>query len=325
MTVNPDAEKMQAIFRKYNIQTLYHFTDINNLLHIDKCNGLWSKEKLERHGFLDSVVTGGNELSLSLDIELGNWDKVHLYFCPNTPMAYTKQQDAHLCYLVIKPDVAFQQGVFFTNTNATRKRNGHRRDQGLEGLKLVDFDTIKSTLKTGPKPWDQTWHRNVQAECLTPQEVSIDKILSINFISKASLEEGNRLWGNKPHPPFKIDKRLFHDGFPVVNSATLTSSNVSKDNINSEHFKHEDNFLVGVQRITLLISIKATPELEAKAIWFLENGDKIDESTTIFENQATYWHWPSINSVNLNCGQYSVEYYVGNIRWVRIPFVIHDF
>ncbi|PIZ18565.1 MAG: hypothetical protein COY50_14695 [Deltaproteobacteria bacterium CG_4_10_14_0_8_um_filter_43_12] len=214
---------------------------------------------------------------------------------------------------------------FFTNTNATRKRNGHRRDQGLEGLKLVDFDTIKSTLKTGPKPWDQTWHRNVQAECLTPQEVSIDKILSINFISKASLEEGNRLWGNKPHPPFKIDKRLFHDGFPVVNSATLTSSNVSKDNINSEHFKHEDNFLVGVQRITLLISIKATPELEAKAIWFLENGDKIDESTTIFENQATYWHWPTINSVNLNCGQYSVEYYVGNIRWVRIPFVIHDF
>ena len=121
MTVNPNAEKMQAIFRKYNIQTLYHFTDINNLLHIDKCNGLWSKEKLERHGFLDSVVTGGNELSLSLDIELGNWDKVHLYFCPNTPMAYTKQQDAHLCYLVIKPDVAFQQGVCYKYQCYTKK------------------------------------------------------------------------------------------------------------------------------------------------------------------------------------------------------------
>lgn len=324
MAFHPDTEKMQAIFRKYNIQTLYHFTDINNLPIIAKCNGLWSKEKLERYGFLDSVVTGGNELSLSLDRELGNWDKVHLYFCPNTPMAYTKQQEAHLCYLVIKPDVAFQQGVFFTNTNATRKRNGHKRGQGLEGLKLVDFETIKSTFKTGPKPWDQAWHRNVQAECLIPQKVSIENILSINFISKASLEEGSRLWGKTPYPQFKVDESLFHESFPVVTSAILTSSNISKDNVNSE-FEHMDSFLTGVQRITLLTSVKATPELEAKAIWFLENGEKIDESTTIFENQATYWHWPSINSVNLNCGRYRVEYYVGNIRWVSIPFDIHDF
>lgn len=324
MHFHSDADKMQAMFRKYNIQTLYHFTDINNLPIIAKCNGLWSKERLEKQGLLTNIATGGNELSLSLDREFENWDKVHLYFCPNTPMAYNKQMESHLCYLVIKSDVAFQKGVFFTNTNATRKRNGHRRGQGLEGLNLVDFDTIKSTLKSGPKPWDQTWHRNVQAECLIPAEVSINDILSIVFISKASLEEGKRLWGNRPHSFFKVNKNLFHEGFPVVNSAILTSYNVSKDNVSSQIFEHEDTFELG-QKITLLVSVKTTPGLKAKIVWLRGNGVIIDESTTEFEEQTTYWHWPNINSVALNDGNYNVEYYIGNIRWVRIPFAIHNF
>ncbi|MDI6735778.1 MAG: DarT ssDNA thymidine ADP-ribosyltransferase family protein [bacterium] len=317
-------KKIKEIFSRHNIKVFYHFTDINNLPIIGKCNGLWSKEKLEEHGFLSDIVTGGNELSLNLDKELENWNKVHLYFCPNTPMVYNKQKESHSCYFIIKPDVAFEQGVFFTNTNATRKRNGHKRDHGLEGLKLVDFDTIKSTLETGPKPWDKTWHRNVQAECLIPQEVSIDKILSINFISEASLEEGNRLWRNNLHPPFKVDNNLFYAGFPVVNSAILTSSDISKDNVKSKHFEHEDTFVSG-QKITFLVNVQATPGLEANIKWFLENRDIINESTTVFENQSNYWHWTSIDSANLNSGRYNVEYYLGNTRWIRITFIIYDF
>ena len=250
---------------------------------------------------------------------------VHLYFCPHTPMVYNKQSEAHLCYLLIKPDIALNQGVFFTNTNATRKRNGHKRAEGIEGLTLIDFDVIKSTLKTAPKPWDPTWHRNVQAECLVPKEVPIDYVEAINFISEASLKDGKRLWGNKPHPPFKINKSFFHEGFPVLDSVILTSSDISKDNVNSQPFEHEDKFCLGVQKITLLTSVKAIPCLEAKTVWFSTKEKKIHESSTTFENQNTYWHWPSLNAGNLSAGEYYVEYYIGSIRWITIPFTLFDF
>ena len=114
-TFHSQATDIKKILAKYGIRRLYHFTAIDNLSFITRYNGLWSKQKLEQAGLLnDRVITGGNELSLNLDRQCGNWDKVHLCFCPNTPMAYRIQQNpenrdpqsAHICYLLIDPTVA---------------------------------------------------------------------------------------------------------------------------------------------------------------------------------------------------------------------------
>ena len=72
LNFNPDYQKIKATLDGHNIKQLYHFTTIDNLSLISKCDGLWSKKKLEKYNLLDKILTGGNELSLDLDKELGN-------------------------------------------------------------------------------------------------------------------------------------------------------------------------------------------------------------------------------------------------------------
>lgn len=316
---SPDYKEIKAVLDKHNIKGLYHFTDISNLPLILKCDGLWSKERLENANLLSKVITGGNSLSKDLDIYWGNWDKVSLNWGPKMPMMWHIQQQRHLCFFVIKPEIALQSGVVFTDKNATD--NTQKREQGILGLNLIDFSAIKDPYaNTNPER-----KKKKQAEILVSNEVSFSQVANIVFISEAGLNEGKRLWGNKPHPPFKINKNLFHEGFPVLDSVILTSSDISKDNVDLQSFEHEDKFCLGVQKITLLTSVKATPCLEAKTVWFSAKEKKIYESTTTFENQNTYWHWSSINAVNLSAGEYYVEYYIGNIRWITIPFTLFDF
>ncbi len=324
MQLHHQAAQVKRVLEGNKIKTLYHFTAIGNLTWIAKYRCLLSKGMLEQEGIFDEIETGGNELSLNLDRELGNWDKVHLYFCPNTPMAYGKQGEAHAVYILIKPDIALWQGVLFTDTNATRKREGgHQREQGVEGLKLVDFETIRATIDGGPKPWDRTWHRNVQAEILVPDRIPLEYVDHIAFISPASLEEGKRLWGNGEHPPFEINYSLFHSGFPYVKEVILTTQEVNANTIESAKFIDKREFTVGRDsKITLLINLKAVPGLQANVLWTTRDGKIIVEDNIEFEKEGDYWHWPAIKTAKLGIGSYFVEYRLGDIRWVKIPFEI---
>ncbi|MDI6714153.1 MAG: DarT ssDNA thymidine ADP-ribosyltransferase family protein [Thermodesulfovibrio sp.] len=317
MTLNlhPFAKEMELIIKKNNIQALYHFTNIDNLSLIAECNGLWSKERLEKEGLLSRVIRGGNSLSKDLDIYWGNWNKVSLNWGPKMPMMWHIQQQSHLCFFLIKPEVALRKGVVFTDRNATD--TNQLRKEGVEGLKLVDFSAVND-----PYAYMNTERKKKkQAEILIPDEISLDYVKGVAFISEASRKEGERLWGDKPHPPFIINKTLFHEGFPVVNSAILTSYNISKGNVTLQKFDHENTFKLG-QKITLLVSVKSTPGMKTKTIWFGSNEDIIDESIIEFDDENTYWHWSTINAIDMNEGNYNVEYYTGDIRWIRIPFLI---
>lgn len=323
------APEMKRILDRHGIQWLYHFTAIDNLPVIAECMGLWSKERLEQAGLLDRIITGGNELSLQLDRRLGNWDKVHLYFCPKTPMAYRKQQNpedidpqsAHICYLIIDPTVAQWDGVVFTDTNATASE--HERKQGLEGLELIDFDTIRSHLNDRFVEPRQRWHRNVQAECLVPDEIPLNYVSGILFISQASLKEGQRLWGDTDHPPFSVDEDLFQTGFPWVKDFILTSQEVTRENVHSALFRDKRNFSKSLDsRITLLTSLYPTAGVQAKVIWLDNSGDPISESQVEFEKQSSCRHWHNEDIMELDEGDYSIEYYLCEIRWFNVHFKV---
>lgn len=320
MNLHPQADQIKQILSREGIQSLYHFTDINNLAIVAQCGGLWSKEKLEKAGLLDKVVTGGNELSLDLDKSLGNWPKVHLYFCPQTPMVYRvlERSQSHLCYIVIDMQVALWEGVFFTNTNATS--NDHNRDMGMKGLKLVDFPTIKKALNNQFEPDKQKWHRNVQAEVLIPTEISLGHIRQIVFISEASLQEGERLWGSKVHPSFKVDENLFHKGFPFVEKCILTSQRVTKDNC-AVSFKEEGVFRQS-QAITFLVKLYATAGAELKIYWINSERLIVCKNTYQFESQGHYCWWFLIEATKLMKGNYCVKCYLSDICWARIPFEV---
>jgi len=326
---HPQAPEMKKILDKYGVQNLCHFSAINNLSVIAECKGIWSKQRLEQAGLLDRIITGGNERSLDLDRALGNWDKVHLYFCPKTPMAYRVQQNlegrnpqsAHICYLIIDRSVTLWEGVFFTDTNATA--NGHQREQGLEGLKLIDFNTIKAHLKNEWVEPKQLWHKNVQAECLIPDKIPLKYVKAISFISEASLREGERIWGNTEHPPFNVDKNLFHRGFPLVYDFLLTHKEVTKDNVNSKEFDDTREFLQKKNtKVTLFVHLYVIVGTQVKVIWLDNNGNLISEDNTEIEKESGYWHWPSLEIVDLDGGDYSVEYYLSDIRWFKAHFKV---
>jgi hypothetical protein len=322
MRLHYQAAQIKRTLEENGIEILYHFTAIGNLKWLAQY-GLLSKEKAETKGIFADIETGGNELSLQLDQELRNWDKVHLDFCPHTPMAYGKQGEKHIVYILINPEVATWENVLFTDTNATRKQDGHHREQGTEGVNLVDFKTIKETLDDGPKPWDRTWHRNVQAEVLVPDEIPLDYIEGITFISRASLGEGERLWGNGRHPPFKVARDLFHEGFPYVEDALLTSQEVNKDNVGVTKFINKYEFILEQDsKATLLVNLKTVPGLQARILWTTSEGKTISEDNTEFEKRGGYWHWPSVEVEKLGAGNHFVEYYLGGVRWIRIPFKV---
>lgn len=323
------AREMKEVLNKHRIERFYHFTSVENLLIIAECNGLWSKQRLEEMELLDKIVTGGNQTSLDLDRERGNWDKVHLYFCPKTPMSYRVQensenrnpQSSHLCYLVIDPEVALWNGVFFTDTNATA--NEHQRKQALEGLNLVDFSVIKSTLLSGPKPWDRVWHRKVQAECLVPDEIPLKYIKAISFISEASLREGERIWGNAKHPSFNVNEELFYTGFPFVYNFFLTSSEVTKHNVNSIQFEDEREFSQKRDSsVTLLVTLYATAGIQARVLWLDNYGIPLSTDVVEFERESRYKHWTGLEIAGLEEGRYCTEYYLREIRWFKAEFKI---
>ncbi|MBM4329944.1 MAG: DUF4433 domain-containing protein [Deltaproteobacteria bacterium] len=330
---HPEYAEMKRILTKYGIQCLYHFTAVDNLAVISECGGLLSKQKLEKARLLDKIITGGNELSLGLDKTHGNWDKVHLYFCPNTPMAYRIQQypegrnpqGAHICYLLIDPIVATWEGVFFTDTNATQTIDGHQRKQGLEGLRLIDFDTIRAHLA---KRWvepKQKWHRNVQAECLVPDGIPIEHIKEITFISQASQKEGIRLWRKRGHPTFNIDKNLFSSGFPLVDDFKLTPEEITKEKVNATTFQDKTIFSKkSDNKITILLKIYVTACARAKFIWRNNIGNPILQENTEFERESRYWHWSSLDIEKLDIGSFSVQYYLNDTRWVETSFQIKE-
>ena len=234
-TLHPDAGGILARLRQERIPCLYHFTSIENLPLICRLNGLCSKQRLQNASLWPCPNPGGDDLSHTLDRRWGNWDKVGMNLTPRTPMCYRKKRQKHLCFFVLLPDVATHAGVVFANTNATA--TGHQRAEGLSGLDLINFAAVRAH----PRPWDKDgWHRPVQAEILVPDYVALDLVTEVVFVSPASLQEGERLWGNSQHPPFRVDAGHFADlpshsrptlGFPNLVDLILTFDQVDKSNV----------------------------------------------------------------------------------------------
>lgn len=241
--LNPEAQQILEILKKHNIKSLWHFTDIRHLPLIKKLDGLRSKEFLEKNGYWDKIYPGGNEDSHRLDRELGNWDKISLNFTPHTPMAYHKKKEKHLVFIEIDISVAIFEGVYFTDCNATRLRNGQKREKGIRGLSNIRFEYIHSR----PKPYDQDWVKFVQAEILVPDNIPLAYFKKIYFISAASLQLGKYLWGEDSHF-FSINPKVFSDyddtrGWvvlnPYVENVMITCQKITKDNVNNNQDETE--------------------------------------------------------------------------------------
>src|SRR5439155_23114198 len=93
-----DAAQILQKLRQERIGALFHFTSVENLPCIARLGALCSKATLQQRGMWPCADPGGNELSHSLDARNDNWDKLSVYWTPNTPMAYRKKRAKHLCF-----------------------------------------------------------------------------------------------------------------------------------------------------------------------------------------------------------------------------------
>ncbi|SHF22183.1 protein of unknown function [Thermoanaerobacter uzonensis DSM 18761] len=238
---SPARDQILKILKENNINSLWHFTSIINLTLIKKFNGLRSKLFLEKQGCLNDVRCGGNKISHDLDKVLGNWDKISLGFTPHTPIAFQKKKEiGHLVFIEVDPEVAAFEGVYFTDSNATRLRNGHTREEGVRGLTSVKFNIINST----PEPWNEEWKKYVQAEVLVPNHIPIEYFKKIHFISEASLKLGQYLWSGNSNI-FCINSEVFadykHDESewsiinPYVKEVIVSYEEITRENARGKH------------------------------------------------------------------------------------------
>lgn len=139
--------EFQEILEQNNINTLYHFTDRDNLEAIIKNGGLYSWKDCELKGITIPKPGGGGPGSLSwgLDSRKGLERYVRVSFTKNHPMmfvAMNEQRISNPVILEISTDVLFDDKTKYSNMNATR--NGANIGGSLEDFKAIHFETVKA-------------------------------------------------------------------------------------------------------------------------------------------------------------------------------------
>jgi len=309
------------------VSYLYHFTAIANLPGILQVGALCSKAWLEELDRWPPPTPGGTPDSHLLDRSLGNWNYVSLYYTPRTPMAYHRKRQMHLCFLVLHPRVATYEGVLFTDLNAASPRA--QRVPGLQGLQAVNFEAIQSR----PRPWDPDWKDFVQAEVLVPDYVDIEDVVSISFVSEASLAEAERICAKLKRPNFVVDKACFADTsdrfrtvlqFPYLETFTVTDEHIVEDGEITQEVITPKRFIKRSVKgiLTCLANVHSVRGLEARVVWRSHTSRIVRSTTTTFSEEANWWHWDHLPIVDAPNGDLRVEYYLGETLWSSLDITI---
>lgn len=313
-------KEMKEILNRETITEIYHFTSINNLQSIIKEGALLSINQLKEKGLENSVNHGGNILSRNLNGQRGTLDYIKLSFRKKQPMAYRLEREKHLIFFIIDPSVILLEHVLFTSENSTAITCETKK--GLEGLLLIDFESIKDGMA-----WqDKIKKRKIQAEILVPDRIEINKVKKICFISKSSLEEANRLCKNFKTPPFEIDDSYFFaKEIFYTEDAVLTRELVSRENIKRK-FSNKTTFTISSNnQITLLIIFKSFPGLKCKFVWKDECYNIIQiHSSHEYYSQNYFYIWDILTKDKMKSGNFIVSFFLNNIRQLTIPFEIED-
>ncbi len=238
-------------------------------------------------------------------------------------MVFYRKREQHLCFFVIRPEVATWRGVVFTDSNAARTTH-QVRGAGLAGLNNIKFEAIR----TLPRPWDRDgWVRPVQAEVLVPDQVPLEFVSQVVFVSKASLTYAERLCNQLLHPAFTGDKHLFADlsvpsrwtvDFPHLIELILTDGKIDESGGHLPHIHKNKYSRQNSSRVTAVTLVQAAAGTKAEVRWRPIN----ISATTEFATSDQYHHWPHIALDRLPEGVCPVEYYLNDVLWTAIDFEV---
>ncbi len=243
-------------------------------------------------------------------------------------MAYHKKRKDHLCFFVVKLEVAAWLGVIFTDLNAAGTTM-QRRDEGLKGINLVNFAAIRSM----PRPWDRDgWVRPVQAEILVPHYIPFSSIAKVVFISGASLLHAERICDSALHPPFTIEEEFFPDspnasvetiGFPFIDQLALSDTKIDANMLYLMCAQKNTYSKLSHKNIYLTVAVRAMVRTQANIYLHPVNRLKRPQdciSTVEFSAAARYLLQTDIVLDPLPISKYLIEIVLDNICRASIAF-----
>lgn len=138
--------EFKALLDKYNIMSLYHFTDRANIDNIIKNGGLLSWKECEDKGIKIPKPGGGGSDSLSwqLDRRSGLQDYIRVCFTRHHPMMYTALNEGRItdcAILEIDPEVVLWEETMFADMNANKI--GANVGGTISDLRKIHFPTVK--------------------------------------------------------------------------------------------------------------------------------------------------------------------------------------
>jgi hypothetical protein len=320
--LHQDAQAIIAKLLGEGITALYHFTSVENLASICQQRALLSKAELESRGLSRPPVPGGNELSLKLDREQGNWDKVSLSLTPHTPMAYRRKRETHICFFVIPIEVAARAGVIFTDSNAASRHQ--RRGEGLPGINLINFSAIRSL----PRPGDREgWFNPVQAEVLVRTGISLPFLGDVAFVSSSSMAYAERLVDGLPHPEFRIDEALFADApnrqaadFAHVRESFLTKGPLEHDNVSLQHASLAVFRKSTTKELALVTLLRASAGAVARLDFEPKN---LLKEITLGSSREMHI-WINLPVAAFPVGANTASVFINEIQWSALDFVVAE-
>lgn len=179
MNKKPNAQAFRNELERRGIDTLYHFTDRDNLESIIRHGGLYAWASCEAKQ-ISIAKPGGSPLSRQLDTRDGLQNYVRISFTRLHPMMFVAMNDGRISnpvILQIDPEVIEEEGVLFADRNATR--NGAQVGKELEDLQRIHFDTVSAKNYFDLNEEEQPFY---QAEVLIPTFIPLKYIRNIrNF------------------------------------------------------------------------------------------------------------------------------------------------
>lgn len=174
---------MREYLQKYNIEHLYHMTEIGNLPSIIKY-GICSHNEAIRKQLMKTDISDENVQDIRARIVDPFFnrclhDYVPLYFSPRNPMLFRRQkQQDNIVILGIEPTILGETNVLFTDGNAASQTTYFYL--GFKQLNQLPWRQIKAKYWTNY----EDGKRIKCAEVLVYPRVRIDQINSIFCYSK---------------------------------------------------------------------------------------------------------------------------------------------
>ena len=173
ITKNKSNTSLKKLLAKYNITSLWHFTDQSNIDSIQE-HGILSLSNLRRKN-IEMLHTASSTLSHRIDRVKKLDSYVHLSFLDDHPLYYVALKEARIIdpvWIEIDISILFDEKTRFCNQVANKS-----------GAKILTVDKIEQYIDFDTMLYGKDFHQSKEvrkAEILIDSHIPVEKIIGVH-------------------------------------------------------------------------------------------------------------------------------------------------